>query len=564
MKIEKENVGKILRSLETKNGSLNHLKMKEFEYKYPRVNKTICSKFGANNLKEVKIILKLDLDKKPRCEFCGGEVRVRCGVFTSTCGNKSCKNQHTKKSNLEKYGVDNPAKLESSKEKFKKTCKERFGEEHPAKAQRKRFSENLKKSKEKRIQTCKEKYGVEYPLQSIEVRCKSKETLKKNHGVEYPLQSGDILQQTRQTCKDRYGAKNVFQLPEFQERCFNRKFFHIKNSDKIDLDTFKTFIEEDVFNIDKCMEFYNTSESWVYEKLRTFNLDIKTNRVGKSRFEEEIQDYIKTFYKGKIKRNTRDIIKPKELDFFFEDERFAIEFNGIYWHSNIDKIYHLNKTNLCEEQGIHLFHIFENEWIDPIKRDIWKSKISLKLRDPNINKINARDCSLKEITSKISTEFLNENHLQGSVNSKVSYGLYYKEELVSVMTFGKSRFKRDEFELLRFASKKYTIVRGAFSKLLKFFTINNSNKELISYGNRRWVSSLDNIYGKFFKKENTSKPNYWYWKGDEFIGRISAQKHKLKDLLESFDENLTEKENMFSNGYRILYDCGNIKYKYSK
>ena len=215
---------------------------------------------------------------------------------------------------------------------------------------------------------------------------------------------------------------------------------------------------------------------------------------------------------------------------------------------------------MCEEQGVKLFHIFENEWLDPIKREIWKSKIKLELGYVD-RKLNARDCVIKEISFEEIKSFLNSNHLQGYIPSSINLGLYYNSELVEVMTFGKSRFNKDfDWELLRNCSSLNTIVRGGFSKLLNYFK-KNYKGSIVSYGNKRWTSKLKNVYGN--ELINVSDPNYFYFlKGDfELMSRLQFQKHKLKDKLKVFDENLTETENMYNNGYRKIYDCGNLVYK---
>lgn len=88
-----------------------------------------------------------------------------------------------------------------------------------------------------------------------------------------------------------------------------------------------------------------------------------------SRPEEEIFDYISTFYDKEIKINIRSIIKDEnhsyELDIYLPNVKVAIEFNGTYWHSNLfkDKYYHQTKTKLCKEKNIILIHIFEFDWI---------------------------------------------------------------------------------------------------------------------------------------------------------------------------------------------------------
>ena len=46
---------------------------------------------------------------------------------------------------------------------------------------------------------------------------------------------------------------------------------------------------------------------------------------------------------------------PLELDIYIPSHNLAIEFDGLYWHSEIHKPsnYHLNKTELCEEHRIY-------------------------------------------------------------------------------------------------------------------------------------------------------------------------------------------------------------------
>lgn len=110
-------------------------------------------------------------------------------------------------------------------------------------------------------------------------------------------------------------------------------------------------------------------------------------------------------------------------------------------------------------------------------------------------RIYARKCDCREITFEESKKFLEGCHIQGNCCSKFHYGLYNNDELVSVMTFGESRFKKGEFELLRFANKLYTNVVGGASKLLKHFLREHSGvKEIVSYADRRW--SKGNLYEK--------------------------------------------------------------------
>jgi hypothetical protein len=265
-----------------------------------------------------------------------------------------------------------------------------------------------------------------------------------------------------------------------------------------------------------------------------------------------------------IIKNSRSIIYPKELDIYIPSKNIAIEYDGIFWHntSNInDKNYHLNKTNECKAKGIQLLHIFSNEWEQ--KQDIVKSIILSKMGIYN-ERIYARKCEVRYISDKATKkQFLIDNHLQGNCNSKIDIGLYYNNELVSLMCFGMRQITRGaiNMELLRYSVKNNTQVVGGASKILKYFEDNNKDcKELISYADLRY--STGGLYETLgFKLDHTSKPNYWYIIDGELKHRVNFQKHKLSKILTTYDETLTEWENMLLNGYDRIWDCGNLVYK---
>lgn len=193
------------------------------------------------------------------------------------------------------------------------------------------------------------------------------------------------------------------------------------------------------------------------------------------------------------------------------------------------------------------------------KQNIVTSRLSIKNNDHiNLIKIHARKCEIKKVNKPLEKLFLNKTHIQGMINSKVCYGLYYNNKLVSLMSFGIPRYdKTYEWELLRFSSNLNTIVNGGASRLFKYFIKKNNPKSIISYSDKRW--NTGNVYIKIgMKYKHTSTANYWYIKNDEVLSRIQCQKHKLPKLLgEKFDNKKTEKENMLSNGYEKIKDLGN-------
>ena len=294
----------------------------------------------------------------------------------------------------------------------------------------------------------------------------------------------------------------------------------------------------------------------------------------RSKYEIQIIQYLQEITRdaNNVVSDDRSLIYPKEIDVVYKN--LAIEFDGQKYHSfgkstdsrfnNFEmenKNIHVEKTDLLPEH-MQLLRIFSSEWINPTKQEIWKSIIASHVNRPK-NTIYARKCEIKEVDTKTEKEFLNCNHLQGFTPSGIRLGLFYKDQLVYIMTFIKSRFnKAAEYELLRAAPKIFHNIPGGFSRLLTYFERKYSPTSIISYANRRL--SKGNVYNKngFTFTKNT-KPGYFYIQGNNFDAaslesRIAYQKHKLKMLLPLFDENLTETENMYNNNYRKIYDCGHM------
>ena len=268
----------------------------------------------------------------------------------------------------------------------------------------------------------------------------------------------------------------------------------------------------------------------------------------------------------KTETNKRTFVYPYELDIYIPEKKIAIEYDGLYWHNelNKDSKYHLNKTELCEKQGIRLIHIFEDEWL--YKQNIVKSRLKslLGLTD---EKIYARKCKIKDVSFSDCKIFLEKNHIQGNVNAKHRYGLYYNDELVSIMTFGSkrknlgSKSEDESYELLRFCNKLNTTVVGGASRLMNYFIKVHNPKEIISYCDRRW--SIGNMYEKLgFKLDHVSRPSYFYIKGDKRYNRFGYRKDIL--IKQGFDKNKTEHEIMLERGIYRIYDCGTKVYKWEK
>jgi len=176
-----------------------------------------------------------------------------------------------------------------------------------------------------------------------------------------------------------------------------------------------------------------------------------------SNTEYDLRIWIQSIYKGTLLCNDRNAISPKEIDIYLPELKIGIEFNGVWYHSEYfkDKSYHHDKWLIAQNNGINLIQIYEDDWKH--KKDIIKSRL-LHIFGLNKQKIYARKCEIRKVQFKEIKEFLINNHLQGSVNSNINYALYYNNELVSVMTFGKPRksigSNYEGYELYRYCNKK--------------------------------------------------------------------------------------------------------------
>lgn len=299
------------------------------------------------------------------------------------------------------------------------------------------------------------------------------------------------------------------------------------------------------------------SKNFVCQKLRSFNLPLSGFKTHTSSYEIKISKILDEL---NIAHDLHDrkILSGKEIDIYISKKSIGIEINGVYWHQDNDgkkKNYHLDKTTACEAANIRLMHITDKE-IDT-KYDIVKSIIYSSVGRSKI--VYARKCALQVIDSKTFSNFVNENHLQGSIHSSIKYGLFHNNELVSVMGFAKSRFsKKHEFELTRFCNLKFTNVVGGAGKLFKhFLRIINANT-VISYCDRRLFTGkvYENIGMTF---SHNSPPNYvWINSSGTTYSRYQTQVHMLNET------GMKEDDIMKSRGFMKLYDSGQKVYTYKK
>jgi hypothetical protein len=521
--------------------------------------------------------------------------------YRSTCGKKSCFIKKRKETCIDKYGVDNPKKSKEIIEKEKKGIIDRWNGQHY-------MLNKVVKNKFKKTMIIK--WGVEWAQQSSEIRNKSLSTWSNNPNRDLIIEErvnklvnkseeekNNINEKKLKSISDRFGSYDSF--IEYRLECIKNRSLekygldhHFKSNDiktkrvnsykknildkiKCDLPDSITFIDKklnknktdtiiDLFCKNCQFNFRINRQLFLNRKSLNEEICLKCNPIlsGRSKREIEVEEFIKENYDGDILLNSKNIIS-KEVDIYLPNLKLAFEFNGLYWHSDLykDKNYHLDKTNKCLYSGIQLIHIWEDDW--DFKKDIVKSIILNKL---NISKkIWARKCEIREIKdNRIVRKFLEDNHIQGFVGSKTKIGLFFNDELVSLMTFGNlrrslgSKSNVGSHELLRFCNKLNISVIGGASRLLNYFIKNYKLTEIISYSdNSRGTGELYKRMG--FELVSETEPNY-YWVIDGIRRhRFNFRKDKL--VKEGADVNKTELEIMTERGYYRIFDCGSKKWR---
>jgi hypothetical protein len=257
--------------------------------------------------------------------------------------------------------------------------------------------------------------------------------------------------------------------------------------------------------------------------------------------------------------NDRKILNGYEIDIVCHELKLGIEYCGLYWHSEYsggkNRNYHKMKRELAKEKGYQLLTIFESDDLDKVK-----SLLRVKLG--KANRIFARNCEIQYVTSAIARDFHEKYHMHGSVGASVHIGLFYKNDLVMVISFGSYRFSDNfQWECTRMTSKKDTVIIGGASKLFKFFIEHNNVESLITFADLRFGDG--NVYGKFLKFVENTKPNYWYFSKNRLESRTKYQKHKLNNM-SGYSHDKTEWEIMLDSGFDRIWDCGNSKFSWVK
>lgn len=251
----------------------------------------------------------------------------------------------------------------------------------------------------------------------------------------------------------------------------------------------------------------------------------------------------------------RTVIPPLELDIFIPSKKIAIEYCGLYWHSDVHKTlrYHQHKMKMCNEKGIRLITLFEDEWKKT--PELVKQKLLHLLGKSDQQSVYARKCDIRIVSTAAKQSFFNANHIQGDGPSSLNIGLYHDNTLVACM--GMIQKSNNMFILNRYATS--CIVQGGFSKLLSYFKKNVEWNMVESFADLRW-SNGDLYKNTGWRNRYIISPDYYWTDGTNRFHKFGFRHRSLATKFENYNPELSENENCKNNGLYKIYDCGKIKY----
>lgn len=457
------------------------------------------------------------------------------------CSVKCANNDNTKKTNIKastkkKYGKDSYAKTTEFAVKRDQSNMEHWGTTNP---------NQLNTIYQKRKNTLLQRYGVEAPLQSKTIKNKAKQTRLERYFTDNIQQIPGVIEKTKNTKRKRYG-------------CDNNSQQHISDDVLAKLNSYEWLFDNHVTKQRSCVSIgnelgvYNTT---IHRYLHIHNINIRRWMVSSP--EHEIHEVLT---KCGIQHTTseRKLISPYELDIYIPSMNLAIEYCGLYWHTDrhqrIDAQYHRRKYLRCEQLGVRLITIFEDEWLEN-KELVTKKILHLVQKNKEVC-IYARQTKVVKISNAEKRAFLDTNHIQGNGPGSVSYGLRDQQNnLVAVMTCIVTQC--DQYILNRYATA--CIVPGGFSKLLKHIESVSKWSTIISFADLRWSNgALYDANG--FECDKVLSPDYHYVVNNTRKHKFGYRHTGLAKKLAVYDPELSERENCEINGLYRIWDCGKKRY----
>lgn len=328
----------------------------------------------------------------------------------------------------------------------------------------------------------------------------------------------------------------------------------------------------------RCVEHEAVFEGIPHNVLRGANACPQCNHMRSS-----AEDAVFTFVSNLVPAIQRDrtTIAPRELDVFAPQNKLAIEYCGMYWHSHgskeeelKNKRKHYQKYLDCKQQGIRLITLYETEWVG---NNYAIRRLLRHALNKSRGKLMARKCELRKVSNAEAGAFFDRYHPQGGAGSGEHYALLWNGKIVACMRFvigANDRgmgAKTRTWTLGRFATR--ITISGAASRLFKAFIKDFDPSEVKSFSDNRFFEG--GMYEQLkFVMESEVAPDYQVWSPklgllpkSHYQRRVLPRRlleHGIADTFNPETDPRTEMEMTYLMGARRIYDCGKKRWIYRK
>lgn len=474
-------------------------------------------------------------------------------------GNENYVNVEKQKQTIEKHKIENPNYYFDREQKAKQT-KIKNGHD-PNWNNRKKFKNTISKFsderkqqiKDKRKNTCLENFNCEFATQSNEVQIKRQMTCMKLYNAPSTLNLKHVrdasAKKTREDAWDNFIACNYEVYPLFSKEDF------IENNTGQKLWRWKC---------KKCGHKFEHRWKGFSRKCE------KCHPMTYHDEQKQIEDFLRRICPyDNIQLDCRNILENGyELDIVDYTRKIAIEFNGLIWHNvdfnmfdnyRIDRMYHYDKTNECNNKGYQLIHIFEDSWLENDK--LCKSKLKKIFKHSSIRHIDAKKCNIiEDIDNRICNKFLDKYAFMHK-KYDIAFCLTYRNHIVAMMTFAKKYSQKYAWEIVDYIELNSFVVDYGFSTLAKHFVdIVGANANICQHISRDWYfrDSIDSC----MRIIRTSQPSMFWTNRQQRFNVDEITTLNAAEFLNDFDKSKSFLQNMNDNKFYRIYDSGSFLCEY--
>jgi len=219
----------------------------------------------------------------------------------------------------------------------------------------------------------------------------------------------------------------------------------------------------------------------------------------------------------------------KELDIYIPSLKIAIEYDGIYYHSdhfNKNKYSHRLKHEECEKLGIRLIEIFSDEYNFCSKtKKITQNLLKSILTTNELKTVNNDTVVCLKIDSKTGKQFLSDNHLKGyDKDSHIYMGMYTSnDKLIMVVSLKKTK-KNNVLTISRVSCHHEYRLSSLFPIIWKYILAKLPQKTTTVnvFVDRRWGLE-EHLREVGFKFKSYQEPKCFFVDKNEKVRRIEKE-----------------------------------------